>query len=299
MFPNRSGGQVAYLEQAYPKPTFFFPVTYAFFTVVFSFASSNAVVLARYIFRAAGHTATEWENKGLAMASYTVISFLCLISTRWSIRLMNLISVVKLIILLFIVITGFVVLAGGTQVENPKANFQNSFDGITNNGNDIVNALVSINFAYAGYANAFNVVAEIKVSFLNTGLISLTTDRTRRTLSILSSSLRQFPSQLFLSSTFSPTLPISPPFPLLRFASLANSLLLCSSKPSLEPSMPAVFPLSSPSARQETSWLLLSALPDRSANVRVRVCFHGRISGPPHGHSEHHLHPPCSNGRQR
>lgn len=78
-------------------------------------------------------------------------------------RLMNLISLVKLIILLFIVVTGFVVLGGGTSVQDPHANFRNSFDGITNNGNDLVNALVSINFAYQGYANAFNVTNEIKV----------------------------------------------------------------------------------------------------------------------------------------
>lgn len=76
---------------------------------------------------------------------------------------MNIISAVKLVILLFIVITGFVVLGGGTSVEDPRANFRNSFDGITHNGNDIVNALVSINFAYQGYSNAFNVVNEIKV----------------------------------------------------------------------------------------------------------------------------------------
>lgn len=132
--------------------------------MAFSFSSSNAVVLARYIYRAAGYTASEWENKGLAMGSYTFLAFLCLISTRWSIRLMNLISAVKLIILLFIVITGFAVLGGGTRVEDPRANFRNSFDGITKNGNDIVNALVSVNFAYLGYANAFNVAAEIKVS---------------------------------------------------------------------------------------------------------------------------------------
>ncbi|CAO2649954.1 Nn.00g012460.m01.CDS01 [Neocucurbitaria sp. VM-36] len=165
LFPNRSGGQVAYLEQAYPKPPFLFPVTYAFFIVAFSFSSSNAIVLARYIYRAAGFQASEWQNKGLAIASYSFLALLCLISTRWSIRLMNLISAIKLIILLFIVITGFVVLGGGTRVENPRRNFQNSFDGITNNGNDIVNALVSINFAYLGYENAFNVVNEIKNPF--------------------------------------------------------------------------------------------------------------------------------------
>lgn len=76
---------------------------------------------------------------------------------------MNLISVAKLIILLFIVITGFVVLGGGTSVRDPHVNFHNAFDNITHNGNDLVNALVSINFAYQGYANAFNVTNEIKV----------------------------------------------------------------------------------------------------------------------------------------
>jgi amino acid transporter len=160
LFPNRSGGQVVYLEQAYPKPAFFFPVTYAFFIVAFSFTSSNAVVLARYIYRAAGYPASEWENKGLAMGSFTLLAIICLISTRWSMRLMNLISAVKLI-------TGFVVLGGGTRVQNPRQNFQNSFQGVTNNGHDIVNALVSINYAYDGYYNAFNVTNEIKVGLVS------------------------------------------------------------------------------------------------------------------------------------
>jgi hypothetical protein len=39
---------------------------------------------------------------------------------------MNLISAVKLIILLFIVFTGFAVLGGGTRIENPRQNFNNS-----------------------------------------------------------------------------------------------------------------------------------------------------------------------------
>ncbi|KAF2731965.1 amino acid transporter [Polyplosphaeria fusca] len=165
MFPNRSGGQVAYLEQAYPRPVFLFPTAYAFFIVAFSFSSSNAVVLARYIYRAAGYQAGDWANKGLAIAANSLLSLLCLISTRWSIRLMNLISAVKLIILVFIAITGFAVLGGRTRVKDPQANFRNSFDGITDNANGIVNALVNINFAYTGYSNAFNVVAEIKNPF--------------------------------------------------------------------------------------------------------------------------------------
>ena len=62
-----------------------------------------------------------------------------------------------------ITITGWVVLGGHTRVEDPHVNFRNSFAGTTSNGNGIANALVKINFAYAGYTNAFNVVNETKV----------------------------------------------------------------------------------------------------------------------------------------
>lgn len=42
-FPNRSGSEVVYLEQAYPRPKHFFPVTFAVQSVILSFSSSNAV----------------------------------------------------------------------------------------------------------------------------------------------------------------------------------------------------------------------------------------------------------------
>ena len=61
-------------------------------------------------------------------------------------------------------ITGLVVLGGHTRVKNPHANFQNSFSGTLGNGYGLSNGLVKINFAYAGYLNAFNVVNEVKVS---------------------------------------------------------------------------------------------------------------------------------------
>ena len=36
MFPKRSGGEVVYLEQAYPRPRFFVPVTFAVTSVLLS-----------------------------------------------------------------------------------------------------------------------------------------------------------------------------------------------------------------------------------------------------------------------
>ena len=42
-FPNRSGAEVVYLEQAYPRPIYFFPVAFAVQTVILSFSSGNAI----------------------------------------------------------------------------------------------------------------------------------------------------------------------------------------------------------------------------------------------------------------
>lgn len=42
-FPNRSGSEVVYLEQAYPRPKWLLPTAFAFYAVVLSFSSSNAI----------------------------------------------------------------------------------------------------------------------------------------------------------------------------------------------------------------------------------------------------------------
>ena len=71
-FPNRSGSEVVYLEQTYPRPKYFFPIAFAVQTVVLSFSSSNSIVLAKYLFATNGHTGSNWQVKGVALAGYTV-----------------------------------------------------------------------------------------------------------------------------------------------------------------------------------------------------------------------------------
>lgn len=69
---------------------------------------------------------------------------------------------VKLVTLLFISITGLVVLGGHTSVAEPLANFSEPFKGkITPYG--ATTAMYRIIFSYAGYENSFNVTNEIKV----------------------------------------------------------------------------------------------------------------------------------------
>ncbi|KAF7885101.1 hypothetical protein EAF00_010919 [Botryotinia globosa] len=95
--------------------------------VLLSFSSSNAIVMGNYLFAMAGYTPSSWEQKGLAVACITFITLLVIFSTKHSLRISNVIGVIKLITLVL-----------------------------------LANALVKINFAYSGYANAFNVIAEVK-----------------------------------------------------------------------------------------------------------------------------------------
>ncbi|USW53290.1 Putative amino acid/polyamine transporter I [Septoria linicola] len=160
-FPSRSGSEVAYLEQAFPRPKWFFPTTFAIQSVILSFSSGNAVVMANYLFAMGDYTAKPWETKGLAVACYTVAVLFVLFHTRFSYWASNAIGAIKLVTLVFIAIVGLVVLGGHTRVEDPQANFRNAFDGDATPWG-VTNAMYKIIFAYAGYENAFNVVNEVK-----------------------------------------------------------------------------------------------------------------------------------------
>ena len=145
-FPNRSGSEAVYLEQAYARPRYLFPLVFAMQTVILSFSSGNSVVCANYLFAVGGHTAGNWETKGLAIAVYTLAFLLVVFNTRFSYFASNGIGMVKLITLLFIAITGLVVLGGHTKVKNPGANFHNAFEGqATIYG--VTNAMIKIIFS--------------------------------------------------------------------------------------------------------------------------------------------------------
>lgn len=113
-FPSRSGSEVVYLEQAYPRPKYFLPTVFAMQSVLFSFSSSNAIgmctgswenisdrlVLAQYLFRLAEAQSTPWKLKGVAVASYSVAVLVLAFNTKWSLRFANAIGFVKLVTLI-------------------------------------------------------------------------------------------------------------------------------------------------------------------------------------------------------
>jgi hypothetical protein len=79
-FPSRSGSEVAYLEQAYPRPAWFFPTTFAVQSVILLFGSANATVMANYLWAISGHAGSDWQIKGTALACYSLATLSTLLS---------------------------------------------------------------------------------------------------------------------------------------------------------------------------------------------------------------------------
>ncbi|KAK6227625.1 high-affinity methionine permease [Colletotrichum tabaci] len=162
-FPSRSGSEVVFLEQAYPRPMWLFPTTFAVQSVILSFGSANATVMANYLIAISGHEGTNWQIKGTALACYSLATLTLVFNTKYAYWFSNGVGVVKICTLLFVIITGFVVLGGGTKVENPTANFQDAWSGSsTASAYGMTTALYRIIFSYGGYNNAFNVANEVK-----------------------------------------------------------------------------------------------------------------------------------------
>lgn len=162
-FPNRSGSEVVWLEQGFPRPKHFFPVAYAVQSVLLSFSSSNAIVLSNYLWRIVGREPGAWELKGVAIAAYTFAVLCVILHNKYSYWAINVIGALKLILLTFIAIAGLVI-AGGhvSRIENPGINFKNGFAGTTSSGYNLSQAMVNISFVFQGWQNAFNMANEIK-----------------------------------------------------------------------------------------------------------------------------------------
>ncbi|KAM6488831.1 Amino acid/polyamine transporter I [Amanita muscaria] len=162
MFPNRSGAEVVYLEQMYPKPKFLIPTMFAFCAVLLSSSASNAIVFAQYLLTGLEIPITDSRQIVVGLAVVFITTACVALSTKWSLRMVNLLTILKTISLAFIVITGAAVLLGLTRIRDPTANFHNPFANTSTNFNALAIGMVKANQAFGGWNNAFYVLAEVK-----------------------------------------------------------------------------------------------------------------------------------------
>ncbi|KAI0047897.1 amino acid transporter [Auriscalpium vulgare] len=161
MFP-RSGGEKVYLEAVYKKPKYLVTVIFAANAIILGFTASGCLVFAQNILISAGHAADRWVVRGIALGVIFFVTLLHGLTPRLGIYLMNALSLFKIFILVFIVITGWVVLAGGTRVEHPHANFHDAFAGSSHHSSDYATATFKVLNAYAGWSNVNYVLNDVK-----------------------------------------------------------------------------------------------------------------------------------------
>ncbi|TFY70469.1 hypothetical protein EVG20_g2536 [Dentipellis fragilis] len=145
-----------------PPPRFLVPTAFAVTSVLLSFSATNSVVFAQYVLSIFDEPVTEFNQTALALAVATFCVGLVGFSTKWSLRVVNFLTAFKVLSLVFIALAGLAVLAGLTRITDPFANFDNLWKGGSSNPNALATALVKTNFAFVGWANAFNVLSEVK-----------------------------------------------------------------------------------------------------------------------------------------
>ncbi|KAH8082805.1 amino acid transporter [Cristinia sonorae] len=161
MFP-RSGGEKVYLEAVYKKPKYLATVIFAINAIILGFTASGCIVFASNILVAAGHKADQWVVRGIALGVIFFVTFLHGLTPRLGLYVMNGLSVFKIVILLFVVVTGWVVLSGKTHIEDPHKNFRNAFAGSSHSSNDYATATFKVLNAYAGWSNVNYVLNNVK-----------------------------------------------------------------------------------------------------------------------------------------
>ncbi|KAK1975093.1 hypothetical protein LZ30DRAFT_693856 [Colletotrichum cereale] len=137
--------------------------------------------MANYLIAISARKRTNWQTNDTALACYSLATFEefpaqdgeivsvptvveLVFNRKYAYWLSYGVRIVKICTLSFVIITGFVVLGGGTTVKNPKANFQNARSGsATPSAHGLTTALYRVIFSNGGYNNAFNVSNEVKV----------------------------------------------------------------------------------------------------------------------------------------
>ncbi|KID93095.1 high affinity methionine permease [Metarhizium guizhouense ARSEF 977] len=75
----------------------------------------------------------------------------------------NLFTILRVVLMLLVVVTGWVVLGGGVStVGDPRASFRNAFATSATSGNPYATALFKVLVSYSGWANSMYVLSEVK-----------------------------------------------------------------------------------------------------------------------------------------
>ncbi|THU97670.1 high-affinity methionine permease [Dendrothele bispora CBS 962.96] len=157
----RSGGEKNYLEYAYRKPLYLITCVYAIYAALLGWPSGNSVYTGEMLLNAAGTEVTRWNQRAIGVGVVTFALIVHGVLPKWGLRLQNILGVFKIVVLLFIICTGFAALAGHVPGGKPD-NFKDAFSGTKTDANSFINAMYNVIWSFIGYSNAFYAMSEIQ-----------------------------------------------------------------------------------------------------------------------------------------
>lgn len=160
----RNGGEKNYLEYVYSKPKYLSTAMYGSSVFFLGWAAGNSIVTGEFLLNAAGTQVTNWNSRMIGLGVITFAFLLNSISVKGGLMLLNFLGMIKILVILFICVTGCVALGGGIKINDfqDPHNFQDAFSGVAPTGFGVVNALYNVIWSYVGYSNANYALGEIK-----------------------------------------------------------------------------------------------------------------------------------------
>ena len=163
----RSGGDKVYLEFVYRRPRFLASTFIAVQAVLLDFSSANCMVFSQYVLFAFGEgEATEFAQKGLAVALLSAVVAVHACLPRLGVVVQNVLGWIKIALVVFMILLSLFVVAfrrGHSVPERGEGSGWNELwiDSDWSWGT-IATSLFKVFYAYAGLNNVNNVMNDVR-----------------------------------------------------------------------------------------------------------------------------------------
>ncbi|CAE7077488.1 unnamed protein product [Rhizoctonia solani] len=160
---KRSGAEVVYLEEAYPKPRFLLSTIYALITGLLSYAGVISTIFAKHVLHGFGTEVTPLRQRSIAIAMCTAaiwgMYFLSIFLPATDIALYT--TFFNIGCLTLISLTGLACLFGWTSVPN-SGSLRHPFDGTLFEANAFATSIVKVHYSFVGWNTILGLMAEVK-----------------------------------------------------------------------------------------------------------------------------------------
>ncbi|KAJ1506102.1 b(0,+)-type amino acid transporter 1 [Coelomomyces lativittatus] len=173
MLPQ-NGGDISYLDCAYPSPPQFFSFLYCWCRVLLinpAYVASMSILAGDYLYRTFDPDVSssippygqiDWIKKAISFVFLSCLFLLCAFSNVIATRASTIITGLKLVIVGFVLVSAILAVSIGFGDFTNPLTFTNAFLNTNTDPSKYANALFLVFFAYDGWANLSMVIDELQ-----------------------------------------------------------------------------------------------------------------------------------------